>query len=395
MRAAMQLGVEIPKLCATDNINSFGSCRLCLVEIEGRNGLPASCTTPVAPGISVKTMTPRLDAIRRGVIELYISDHPLDCLTCAANGDCELQKMAGAVSLREVRYGYEGRNHVFARHHGQPNDEWTPKDQSNPYFTYDPSKCIVCNRCVRACQEVQGTFALTIEGRGFDSRVAPGAGEAFMASECVSCGACVQACPTATLIENIGDRDRPARTFRRHHLRLLRRRLRLQGRDARRGNRAHGPLEGRQGEPRAQLHQGPLRLWLCAASRPRSEADDPREDQPIHGAKCRGRRRSATPRRSSSAFRRNTGGARSAASPRRAAPMRRNLPRAETDPRRLRQQQHRHLRARLPFADRLRAEPGLRHVGGHAGFRFGRRRPTSCWSSAATRPTRILSSARK
>jgi formate dehydrogenase major subunit len=202
MRAAMHLGVEIPKLCATDNVKSFGSCRLCLVEIEGRNGLPASCTTPVAPGISVKTLTPRLDAIRRGIIELYISDHPLDCLTCAANGDCELQNMAGAVGLREVRYGYEGKNHVSVRCDGRPNAEWRPKDQSNPYFTYDPSKCIVCNRCVRACQEVQGSFALTIEGRGFDSRVSPGAGEAFMASECVSCGACVQACPTATLIEN-------------------------------------------------------------------------------------------------------------------------------------------------------------------------------------------------
>jgi len=202
MRAAMHLGIEIPKLCATDNINAFGSCRLCLVEIEGRNGLPASCTTPVAPGISVKTFTPRLDSIRRGIVELYISDHPLDCLTCAANGDCELQKMAGAVSLRNVRYGYEGRNHIFARNNGRPNEEWKPKDQSNPYFSYDPSKCIVCNRCVRACQEVQGTFALTIEGRGFDSRVSPGAGEKFMESECVSCGACVQACPTATLVEN-------------------------------------------------------------------------------------------------------------------------------------------------------------------------------------------------
>ena len=97
MRAAMEIGTEIPKLCATDSIKAFGSCRLCLIEIEGRNGTPASCTTPVAPGISVHTQTPRLKAIRRGVMELYISDHPLDCLTCAANGDCELQDMAGAV----------------------------------------------------------------------------------------------------------------------------------------------------------------------------------------------------------------------------------------------------------------------------------------------------------
>ncbi len=190
MRAAMTMGTEIPKLCASDNLNSFGSCRLCLVEVEGRNGTPASCTTPVAAGMVVRTQTERLKQIRKGVMELYISDHPLDCLTCAANGDCELQDMAGAVGLRHVRYGTKGANHL---------DD--AKDVTNPYFQYDPSKCIVCSRCVRACEEVQGTFALTIAGRGFDSRVAAGAGELFMGSECVSCGACVQACPTATLME--------------------------------------------------------------------------------------------------------------------------------------------------------------------------------------------------
>ncbi|GLK73276.1 formate dehydrogenase subunit alpha [Ancylobacter dichloromethanicus] len=196
MRAAMEMGTQIPKLCATDSLEAFGSCRLCLIEIEGRNGTPASCTTPVAPGLKVHTQTPRLAQLRKGVMELYISDHPLDCLTCAANGDCELQDMAGAVGLREVRYGMEGANH-FA-----PSSELLmPKDESNPYFTYDPAKCIVCNRCVRACEEVQGTFALTISGRGFDSRVSAGQSEAFLTSECVSCGACVQACPTATLSE--------------------------------------------------------------------------------------------------------------------------------------------------------------------------------------------------
>ncbi|MFG1393780.1 formate dehydrogenase subunit alpha [Xanthobacter agilis] len=190
MRAAMEVGNKIPKLCATDMLDAFGSCRLCLVEIEGRNGTPASCTTPVAEGIVVKTQTERLKQIRKGVMELYISDHPLDCLTCSANGDCELQEMAGVVGLREVRYGYDGENHTKMG-----------KDESNPYFTYEKSKCIVCNRCVRACEEVQGTFALTISGRGFDSRVSPGMDENFLTSECVSCGACVQSCPTATLNE--------------------------------------------------------------------------------------------------------------------------------------------------------------------------------------------------
>lgn len=202
MAAAMQMGTKIPKLCATDSLEPFGSCRLCLVEIEGRRGTPASCTTPAEEGMVVRTQTEQLASLRKGVMELYISDHPLDCLTCSANGDCELQDAAGAVGLREVRYGYEGENHVFAKGwDGLANENWLPKDTSNPYFTYDPSKCIVCNRCVRACEEVQGTFALTIAGRGFDSRVAAGPSD-FLSSDCVSCGACVQACPTATLMEN-------------------------------------------------------------------------------------------------------------------------------------------------------------------------------------------------
>ncbi len=194
MRAAELAGNSIPKLCATDSLEPFGSCRLCLVEIEGRRGYPASCTTPVEAGMVVRTHSERLAELRRGVMELYISDHPLDCLTCSANGNCELQDMAGVVGLREVRYGMEGRNHFDAASAVEP-------DVSNPYFAYDPAKCIVCNRCVRACEEIQGTFALTISGRGFESRVAAGIDETFLDSECVSCGACVQACPTATLME--------------------------------------------------------------------------------------------------------------------------------------------------------------------------------------------------
>jgi formate dehydrogenase major subunit len=191
MRAAALSDVKIPKLCATEQLEAFGSCRLCLVQIEGMKGLPASCTTPVAQGMKVTTQNKQIADIRRGVMELYISDHPLDCLTCPANGHCELQDMAGVVGLREVRYGYEGANHLSAE-----------KDTSNPYFTFDASKCIVCSRCVRACDEQQGTLALTIQGRGFDSTVAASQNVPFMDSECVSCGACVQACPTATLTEN-------------------------------------------------------------------------------------------------------------------------------------------------------------------------------------------------
>jgi formate dehydrogenase major subunit len=191
MRAAAVSGGSIPKLCATDNLKQFGSCRLCLVEIDGMRGTPASCTTPVTEGMKVHTQTEKLARLRRGVMELYISDHPLDCLTCSANNDCELQDQAAAVGLRDVRYGYEGANHLEAQ-----------TDASNPYFDFDATKCIVCSRCVRACDEVQGTLALTVESRGFGSQISAGVkSDDFLSSECVSCGACVQACPTSALME--------------------------------------------------------------------------------------------------------------------------------------------------------------------------------------------------
>ncbi len=202
MRAAAECGGQIPKLCATDNVKAYGSCRLCLVEVDGMRGMPASCTTPVSDGMVVHTQTPRLQKLRKGVMELYISDHPLDCLTCSANNDCELQDTAAQVGLRDVRYGYEGANHLAL-----------PTDTSNPYFDFDPSKCIACSRCVRACDEVQGTFALTMDGRGFASQISAGqSGDDFLSSDCVSCGACVQACPTATLQEKaVKDIGKPER----------------------------------------------------------------------------------------------------------------------------------------------------------------------------------------
>jgi formate dehydrogenase major subunit len=191
MRAAKSCGGNIPSLCATDSVKAFGSCRLCLVEVDGMRGTPASCTTPVQPGMVVHTQTERLARLRKGVMELYISDHPLDCLTCSANNDCELQDAAAEVGLRDVRYGYAGANHLDGA-----------VDESNPYFGFESDKCIVCSRCVRACDEVQGTLALTVDGRGFASAISAGqAADDFLSSECVSCGACVQACPTAALTE--------------------------------------------------------------------------------------------------------------------------------------------------------------------------------------------------
>ncbi len=212
MRAALLAGIAIPKLCATDQLQAFGSCRVCLVEVEGRKGLPAACTTPVAQDMVVHTQSAQIARVRRNVVELYISDHPLDCLTCSANGDCELQDVAAAVGLRAVRYGAaETAPATLPANHLD-----LAQDNSNPYFNFEPSKCIACSRCVRACDELQGTFALTLMGRGFNTRVSAGMDERVFDSECVSCGACVAACPTASLNEhaiiNLGRPDRVVNT---------------------------------------------------------------------------------------------------------------------------------------------------------------------------------------
>jgi len=192
MRAAAELGEKIPKLCATDTLRAFGSCRLCLVEIEGRKGYPASCTTQVAAGMKVRTQSEKLAQLRRGVMELYVSDHPAELLSDTDKSRTEIKEMAHKLGLSsgETRYGSDGLRHLNQA-----------KDESNPYFTFDPNACIVCSRCVRACDEQQGTLALTVENRGFNSRIVASQAEPFVESECVSCGACVEACPTTALTE--------------------------------------------------------------------------------------------------------------------------------------------------------------------------------------------------
>tara|TARA_R110002096_G_scaffold424348_1_gene632198 strand:- start:4826 stop:7663 length:2838 start_codon:yes stop_codon:yes gene_type:complete len=196
MRAAATIDTDIPSLCATDCMESFGSCRLCLVEIEGRQGqgikMSASCTTPAEADMKVTTQSDRLTDLRRGVMDLYLSDHP-------SSDDLPMQDLAKLLGMHNSRYGTEGHNHLKSI-----------IDDSNPYFQFDPSKCILCSRCVRACEEVQGTFALTLEGRGFDSKIVAGKGQDFLTSDCVSCGACVSACPTDSLLEkNVIEKGAP------------------------------------------------------------------------------------------------------------------------------------------------------------------------------------------
>jgi formate dehydrogenase major subunit len=186
MLAAAEAGRAVPKLCATDMLEAFGSCRVCLVEIDGQRGFPASCTALVAPGMVVRTQSDRLAELRRGVMELYLSDFPESEI---ADGWSEFHRTLEEIGIKSHGYG-KGRDHFDL-----------PVDASNPYFLFDPAKCIVCSRCVRACEEVQGTFALTIQTRGFDSKVAASQDQPFMESECVSCGACVQACPSHALVE--------------------------------------------------------------------------------------------------------------------------------------------------------------------------------------------------
>ena len=325
MRAAMDAGVEIPKLCATDMLDAFGSCRVCLVEIDGRGGTPASCTTPVAEGIVVKTQTERLDRHpqgRDGALRLRPSDR------LERRGRHRRQRVRQdreAVGLTENRYGLDGRNHVLRPATASLNIDYMPKDESNPYFTYDPSQCIVCSRCVRACEEVQGTFALTIEGRGFES---PRVGRAWRRPSSIRMRVLRRlraGLPDRRAAREDRAGDGPADPFGGHHLRLLRRRLLVQGRDAGRRGGPHGALQGRQGQSRPFLREGPLRLGLRDPQGPHPQPDDPREDLRSLARGVAGRRRSPTSPRSSAASSTSTAAARSAASPRRAAPTRRPI----------------------------------------------------------------------
>ncbi|MEZ4943718.1 MAG: formate dehydrogenase subunit alpha [Saprospiraceae bacterium] len=181
----------VPTLCDAPNLDPYGACRVCSVDValsaDGPAKTVASCHTPMMPDYHIFPDSPRVQKLRKNIIELVLTDHPLDCLTCEVNGNCELQDVAADVGIRKVRYP-EGKNHLDRQ-----------KDLSHPYMTSDLSKCINCGRCVRACDEVQGEFVLSMAGRGFDSHIVKGINSSFIESDCVSCGACAQACPTSAI----------------------------------------------------------------------------------------------------------------------------------------------------------------------------------------------------
>ena len=275
-------------------------------------------------------------------MELYASDHPLDTLTSSANGDSEFQTQAAIVGLREVRYGRDGANHLDA-----------PVDASNPYFTFDPAACIVCSRCVRACEEVQGTFALTILGRGFESKVGTG-GADFLSSECVSCGACVQACPTSALNEKsvieMGAPERTVVTTCAYCGVGCSFKAELKGDEvvrmvpykAGKANEGHSCVKGRFAYGYATHKDRILKPMI------RERIEDPwREVSWDEAIALRGERIQAHPGEVRARLGRRDQFL--------ALHQRGSVPGSEDGSRRVRQQQYRHLRARLPLADRLRA----------------------------------------
>lgn len=188
MRAALKAGINIPRLCSTESIKPVGGCRLCIVEIEGAR-LTTSCTAIVAENMVVTTESKDLFRLRKNLLDLYISEHPLECLVCSANGDCDLQTLCAEHGVRGSKFLVKEREKI------------TPIiDKSAPYFDFESTKCISCYKCVRVCIETQGTFALTTKDRGLHSEVCPGLFD-FKDSICVSCGKCVEVCPTAALNE--------------------------------------------------------------------------------------------------------------------------------------------------------------------------------------------------
>jgi len=183
-------GVKLPTLCHLDGLGDIGACRLCLVEVKGSSKLQAACVTRVEEGMEIATDTERLRRYRRQIVELLFAERNHVCAICVVNGHCELQDVAYAVGMDHVRYGY--------RH------PLTELDASHPRFVLDQGRCILCTRCVRVCDEIEGAHTWDVAGRGAAAKVITDLAQPWGKSEsCTSCGKCVQVCPTGSLFEKV------------------------------------------------------------------------------------------------------------------------------------------------------------------------------------------------
>lgn len=187
LEACRMHDISIPTLCHDPELTNAGACRLCVVEIEGMRNLPPSCVTQATQGMVVRTQTSKVRGARKTILELLVANHPLDCMTCQKMGDCSLAQYA-------YEYGVSGDEYPGVRRE-------LPLDDSNPFILRDPNKCVLCGKCVRACEEIQGRTVLDFFKRGFDSQVGPAFELPYGESECVFCGSCVSVCPVGALEE--------------------------------------------------------------------------------------------------------------------------------------------------------------------------------------------------
>jgi predicted molibdopterin-dependent oxidoreductase YjgC len=190
LEATKLAGVYIPTLCHHPDLSNVGACRMCLVEVEGARGLQTSCTTPANDGMVVETDTDIVRATRKFILEMLLTDHPNDCMTCEANGDCVLQDLV-------YDYGVEWPEHNGARHSYEIDPD------PNPFIFIDRHKCILCGRCVRACQEIQNRDVWSFASRGFETKLVAGADQEMLDANCESCGQCVAYCPVGALYDKM------------------------------------------------------------------------------------------------------------------------------------------------------------------------------------------------
>ena len=187
LEAAQAAGEKIPTLCHIKEVFPSGACRMCVVEVKGKPNLTPSCAFPAEEGMEIQTRSPRVITARRTIIELLLASHPFDCLTCPKNGFCELQSLASEYGIDRVPFQGKTRHHYT--------------DFSSPSIIREPDKCILCGRCVRICEEIQGVAAIDFTRRGFDTMVLPPFEEDLSETTCVNCGQCTLACPTGALHE--------------------------------------------------------------------------------------------------------------------------------------------------------------------------------------------------